>query len=53
MLVRCIKEVNLPLKQEEIFMLFMLIVKVSKNSETGKLPSPELMEAMTQSTMKN
>lgn len=28
-------------------MLFMLIVKASKNSEAGKLPSPELMEAMT------
>ncbi|MEK3856182.1 YciI family protein [Cytobacillus sp. FSL H8-0458] len=28
-------------------MLFMLIVKASKNSESGKLPSPELMEAMT------
>lgn len=28
-------------------MLFMLIVKASKNSEGGNLPSPELMEAMT------
>jgi hypothetical protein len=28
-------------------MLFMLIVKASKNSEVGNLPSPELMEAMT------
>ena len=28
-------------------MLFMLIVKASKNSEAGNLPSPELMEAMT------
>ncbi|UOE57739.1 YciI family protein [Bacillus sp. CMF12] len=28
-------------------MLFMLIVKASKNSEAGQLPSPELMEAMT------
>ena len=28
-------------------MLFMLIVKASKNSEDGNLPSPELMEAMT------
>ncbi|WP_078596266.1 YciI family protein [Evansella clarkii] len=27
-------------------MLFMLIVKASKNSEAGTLPSPELMEAM-------
>ncbi len=27
-------------------MLFMLIVKASKNSEEGNLPSPELMEAM-------
>jgi hypothetical protein len=27
-------------------MLFMLIVKASKNSEGGNLPSPELMEAM-------
>ncbi|MEH7387713.1 YciI family protein [Bacillus sp. JJ1521] len=27
-------------------MLFMLIVKASKNSEAGKLPSSELMEAM-------
>ncbi|WP_088034760.1 YciI family protein [Evansella clarkii] len=27
-------------------MLFMLIVKASKNSEAGNLPSPELMEAM-------
>ncbi|MDR4885991.1 YciI family protein [Fredinandcohnia sp. QZ13] len=27
-------------------MLFMLIVKASKNSEAGKLPSTELMEAM-------
>jgi hypothetical protein len=38
----------LPLqKKEEIFMLFMMIVKASKNSEAGNLPSPELMEAMT------
>lgn len=28
-------------------MLFMLIVKASKNSEAGNLPSPELMNAMT------
>ena len=28
-------------------MLFMLIVKASKNSEAGNLPSPELMDAMT------
>ncbi|EAR67804.1 hypothetical protein B14911_13607 [Bacillus sp. NRRL B-14911] len=28
-------------------MLFMLIVKASKNSEGRNLPSPELMEAMT------
>ncbi len=28
-------------------MLFMLIVKSSKNSEDGNLPSPELMEDMT------
>ncbi|WP_078544861.1 YciI family protein [Litchfieldia alkalitelluris] len=28
-------------------MLFMIIVKASKNSEAGNLPSPELMEAMT------
>lgn len=28
-------------------MLFMMIVKASKNSEAGNLPSPELMEAMT------
>lgn len=28
-------------------MLFMLIVKASKNSEEGKLPSVELMEAMS------
>jgi hypothetical protein len=27
-------------------MLFMLIVKASKNSEGGNLPNPELMEAM-------
>ncbi|MFS0838631.1 YciI family protein [Paenibacillus sp. 1P03SA] len=27
-------------------MLFILIVKASKNSEAGNLPSPELMEAM-------
>ncbi|WP_298473138.1 YciI family protein, partial [uncultured Psychrobacillus sp.] len=26
---------------------FMLIVKASRNSEAGNLPSPELMEAMT------
>lgn len=29
-------------------MLFMLIVKASKNSEAGNLPSPELRQAMTQ-----
>ena len=28
-------------------MLFMLIVKASKNSEAGNLPSQELMDAMT------
>ena len=28
-------------------MLFMLIVKASKNSEAGNLPSSELMEAMS------
>ncbi|MBW3111515.1 YciI family protein [Bacillus sp. MCCB 382] len=28
-------------------MLFMMIVKASKNSEAGNLPSPELMEAMS------
>ncbi|RBP85488.1 hypothetical protein DFO70_1403 [Cytobacillus firmus] len=28
-------------------MLFMLIVKASKNSEADQLPGPELMEAMT------
>jgi hypothetical protein len=28
-------------------MLFMLVVKASKNSEAGNLPSAELMEAMT------
>ena len=28
-------------------MLFMMIVKASKNSEAGNLPSSELMEAMT------
>ena len=28
-------------------MLFMLIVKASKNSEAGKLPSPELIEEMS------
>lgn len=28
-------------------MLFMMIVKATKNSEAGKLPSPELIEAMT------
>ncbi|OIU71756.1 YciI family protein [Rossellomorea aquimaris] len=28
-------------------MLFMLIVKASKNSEAGNHPSPELMDAMT------
>jgi hypothetical protein len=37
----------LPLKKKgEFFILFMLIVKASKNSEAGNLPSPELMEAM-------
>lgn len=34
-----------PLKEEN-YMLFMLIVKASKNSEAGNLPSPDLMEAM-------
>ncbi|MDK2867152.1 MAG: hypothetical protein PWP51_341 [Clostridiales bacterium] len=29
-------------------MLFMLIVKASKNAEAGNLPSPALIEAMTQ-----
>ncbi|UXH43901.1 YciI family protein [Rossellomorea vietnamensis] len=28
-------------------MLFMMIVKASRNSEAGNPPSPELMEAMT------
>ena len=28
-------------------MLFMIIVKASKNSEAGNLPSPELREAMS------
>ena len=28
-------------------MLFMMIVKASKNSEGGNLPNPELIEAMT------
>jgi hypothetical protein len=28
------------------FLLYMLIVKASKNSEAGNLPIPELMEAM-------
>ncbi len=28
-------------------MLFMMIVKASKNSEDGNLPSPELIEAMS------
>ena len=28
-------------------MLFMLIVKASKNSEAGNLPSPELIKAMS------
>ena len=28
-------------------MLFMIIVKASENSELGKLPSPELREAMS------
>ena len=28
-------------------MLFMIIVKASRNSEAGNLPSPELREAMT------
>lgn len=28
-------------------MMFMMIVKASKNSEAGNLPSQELMEAMT------
>lgn len=36
-----------PIKiEEEFFMLFMLIVKASKNSEAGNLPSAELIEAM-------
>jgi hypothetical protein len=34
-------------KKEEISMLFMLIVKASKNSEIGNRPNPELNEAMT------
>jgi hypothetical protein len=34
-------------KKEELIMLFMLIVKASKNSEAENLPNPELMEAMT------
>ena len=33
-------------EKEELFMLFMIIVKASKNSEAGNLPSSELMEAM-------
>jgi hypothetical protein len=37
-------DVNL---KEEDNMLFMLIVKASKNSETGNRPNPELNEAMT------
>ena len=37
----------MPLKKKgEFFILFMLIVKASKNSEASNLPSPELMEAM-------
>lgn len=28
-------------------MLFMLIVKASKNSKAGNLPSPELIEVVT------
>ena len=28
-------------------MLFMLIVKASRNSEAGQLPNPDLIEAMT------
>jgi len=36
-----------PKKKEGIFMLFMLIIKASKSSEAGNLPSPKLMEAMT------
>lgn len=43
--MRSIKELILN-KEEEFFMLFMLIVKASKNSEAGNLPSPELMKAM-------
>jgi len=35
------------MKGEGIVMLFMIIVKASKNSEAGNLPSPELREAMT------
>jgi hypothetical protein len=27
-------------------MLFMMIIKASKNSEAGNLPSPELIDAM-------
>ncbi len=37
----------LSLKKEGIIMLFMMIVKASKNSEAGNLPSPELIEAMS------
>ena len=41
------KKMLVPLKKkEENSMLFMLIVKASKNSEAGNLPRPELMEAM-------
>ena len=38
----------MPCEAEETLLLFMLIVKASKNSEAGNLPSPELMDAMDQ-----
>lgn len=39
---------DLPLvRKGKFLMLFMMIVKATKNSEAGKLPSPELIEAMT------
>lgn len=34
-------------KKEGVIMLFMMIVKASKNSEAGKFPSSELIEAMS------
>ena len=34
-------------KKEEMYILFKLIVKASKNSEAGNLPSLELREVMT------